>query len=43
MEEKDWRYDGMTIEKLAPDVEGNLYVAGFASNDQRDEDGGFSL
>jgi hypothetical protein len=40
-EEIDWRYDGLTIEKLAPDADGNLYVAGYASNDQKDEDGEF--
>lgn len=38
--EKDvsWSY-GLTVEKLAGDAEGNIYVAGFASNPDEDEDG----
>lgn len=38
--EKDvsWSY-GLTVEKLAGDADGNIYVAGFASNPDEDEDG----
>lgn len=34
----NWSY-GLTVEKLAGDAEGNIYVAGFASNPDEDEDG----
>lgn len=36
--EVNWEY-GLTIEKLASDRDGNLYIAGYASNDMQDEDG----